>query len=122
MNDNYSVSIDIKFMRETKKEILDKVKEKVSWRTEIFKKKANIDIFVSNHTLSPDGEVKVTFGVRMTGVKTYPYQINSYPEFVIDFLDAEGNFSVEIHKNSLEKTVDDFLSYLYALEKELTNE
>ena len=122
MNNNYTIAINNDFMSDTKSKVLEEVNEKVSWKTDIFKKKADIDIFVSNHILSPDGEVKITFGVHIMKVKSYPYEIRSYPEFVLEFLDTEGKYSSEIYENSLKKMIDDFLSYLYALEKELTNE
>ena len=120
-SNNYTIAINNDFMSDTKNKVLEVVNEKVSWKTDIFKEKADIHIFVSNHTSSPDGEVKITFGVHILGVKSYPYEIRSYPEFVIEFLDTEGKYSSEIYANSLEKMIDDFLSYLYALEKELTN-
>ena len=122
MDKNYKITLDGHFQNDTQKKIREEVNDRISWKTDIFKKEASLLIGGGNTGLKSNGIMGIGYGFSIHGVKSYPYEIKGYFDSVIEFEDTDGNYSSEIYANSIEKMIDDFLLYLYTLEQQFTNE
>ena len=107
-----------------RKKIRDDVSKRIKWKTKLFKEKAELLIQGANTGLQPNGIMTIGYGFEITGVKPYPYKINGYFESDtgLVFTNSEGKYSSEIYASSIEKMIEDFLSYLYTLEKQVISE
>lgn len=122
MDKNYKIILDSNFQNDTQQKIREEVNSRISWKTDMFEKEASLLISGGNTGLKSNGIMGIGYGFQIHGVKSYPYQIKGYFDSDIEFEDAEGNYSSEIYANSIEKMIDGFLSYLYTLEQQFTNE
>lgn len=122
MSKNYEITLDYDFQNDTAKKIRKEVNNRISWKTEAFKKGASLTINGGNTGLVSDGNMSLGYGFRVNGLKSYPYEIKGYFDSAIRFEDDKGNYSSEIYDNSVEETIKGFLSYLYTLEKEFASE